>query len=218
MNRSVTRVYRWLVLLATLGVAAPAAAQYQPRSLNDPATGENYHIEAGADFWFPSADMTIESEQLGIPGSQINLKDDLGLTDQRFRALQVQLRPARKHKLRFEYLPMEYTQTATLRTDLVFNGIRYRLGLPVNSTLDWKTYEFGYEYDFIVRNWGFVGFDLEAKYTEHYVDFDLYGTVNFTNNVGVKGGYRSRDVGYLIKTDSGSLTLKGIYFGAVVRY
>jgi len=274
MNRSVTRVYRWLVLLATLGVAAPAAAQYQPRSLNDPATGENYHIEAGADFWFPSADMTIESEQLGIPGSQINLKDDLGLTDQRFRALQVQLRPARKHKLRFEYLPMEYTQTATLRTDLVFNGIRYRLGLPVNSTLDWKTYEFGYEYDFIVRNWGFVGFDLEAKYTDvqvslssplaseyahaqgpipaiggigryyivpniavtgeltafkipdsiddrynaHYVDFDLYGTVNFTNNVGVKGGYRSRDVGYLIKTDSGSLTLKGIYFGAVVRY
>ena len=274
MNRSVTRVYRWLVLLATLGVAAPAAAQYQPRSLNDPATGENYHIEAGADFWFPSADMTIESEQLGIPGSQINLKDDLGLTDQRFRALQVQLRPARKHKLRFEYLPMEYTQTATLRTDLVFNGIRYRLGLPVNSTLDWKTYEFGYEYDFIVRNWGFVGYDLEAKYTDvqvslssplaseyahaqgpipaiggigryyivpniavtgeltafkipdsiddrynaHYVDFDLYGTVNFTNNVGVKGGYRSRDVGYLIKTDSGSLTLKGIYFGAVVRY
>jgi hypothetical protein len=42
--------------------------------------------------------------------------------------------------------------------------------------------------------------------------------VNFTNNIGVKGGYRSRDVGYLIKTDTGSLTLKGIYIGAVVRY
>jgi hypothetical protein len=42
--------------------------------------------------------------------------------------------------------------------------------------------------------------------------------VNFTNNVGVKGGYRSRDVAYLIKTDTGSLTLKGIYIGAVVRY
>jgi hypothetical protein len=255
-------------------VAAPAAAQYQPRALNDPATGEKYHIEAGADFWFPTADMTIESEQLGIQGSQINLKNDLGLTDQRFRALQLQLRPARRHKLRFEYLPMEYTQTATLKTDLVFNGIRYRLGLPVNSTLDWNTYEFGYEFDFIARNWGFVGFDLEAKYTDvqvslqspiasefahargpipalggiaryyfvpniavtgeltafkipdsiddqynaHYVDFDLYGTVNFTNYIGVKGGYRSRDVGYLIKTDAGSLTLKGIYFGIVARY
>jgi hypothetical protein len=268
------RVYCWVVLIAALGVAAPAAAQYQPRSLNDPATGEKYHIEAGADFWFPTADVVVESEQLGIPGSLINLKNDLGLTDQRFRALQVQLRPARKHKLRFEYLPVEYTQTATLKTDIVFNGIRYRLGLPVNSDFNWKTYEFGYEFDFITRNWGFVGFDLEAKYTDvqvslnspiasefarargpipaiggigryyfvpniavtgeltafkipdsvndqynaHYVDFDLYGTINFTNYIGVKGGYRSRDVGYLIKTDSGTLTLKGIYFGAVLRY
>jgi hypothetical protein len=275
MNKVAFRISRWAaptVVLACL--AAPASAQYKPRALDDPATGEKYHIEGGADFWFPSADMVIESEQLGIAGSQIDLKRDLGLVDTRFRALQVQLRPARSHKLRFEYLPVEYTQTATLKTDLVFNGIRYRLGLPVNSDLNWKTYEFGYEYDFVVKNWGFVGFDLEAKYTDvqvsltspiaaefahaqapipaiggigryyfvpniaitgeltafkipdsvddqynaHYIDFDLYGTVNFTNNVGVKGGYRSRDVGYLIKTDSGTLTLKGIYFGAVIRY
>jgi hypothetical protein len=274
MNTSVTRVYCCVALVAALCVAAPAAAQYQPRSLNDPATGEKYHIEAGADFWFPSADVVVESEQLGIPGSQIDLKRDLGLVDTRFRALQVQLRPARRHKLRFEYLPVEYTQTANLKTDIVFNGIRYRLGLPVNSDFDWKTYEFGYEFDFVVKNWGFVGFDLEAKYTDvqvslnspiasefthargpipaiggigryyfvpniavtgeltafkipdsindqynaHYIDFDLYGTINFTNYIGVKGGYRSRDVGYLIKTDTGSLTLKGIYFGAVIRY
>ena len=276
MNSTVLRVYRWVAFVAAalVGVAAPASAQYQPRSLNDPATGEKYHIEAGADFWFPSADVVVESEQLGIPGSQIDLKRDLGLVDTRFRALQVQLRPARRHKLRFEYLPVEYVQTATLKTDIVFNGIRYRLGLPVNSDFNWKTYEFAYEYDFVVKNWGFVGFDLEAKYTDvqvslnspiasefahargpipaiggiaryyfvpniavtgeltafkipdsvndqynaHYFDLDLYGTVNFTNNVGVKGGYRSRDVGYLIKTDTGALTLKGIYFGAVFRY
>ena len=42
--------------------------------------------------------------------------------------------------------------------------------------------------------------------------------MNFTNNIGVKGGYRSLDVGYLIKADTGSFMLKGIYFGAVVRY
>jgi hypothetical protein len=278
MNTSVMRVYCWVALVAVLGVAAPAAAQYQPRALNDPATGEKYHIEAGADFWFPGADIVIASAGsgtlTGLAGTNIDAKRDLGLVDTRFRALQVQLRPARSHKLRFEYLPVEYTQTATLKTDLVFNGIRYRLGLPVNSDLNWRTYEFGYEYDFVVKNWGFVGFDLEAKYTDvqvsltspiaaefahaqapipaiggigryyfvpniavtgeltafkipdsiddrynaHYIDFDLYGTVNFTNNVGVKGGYRSRDVGYLVKTDSGTLTLKGIYFGAVIRY
>jgi hypothetical protein len=274
MNTSVTRTYRWAALAAALLYALPASAQYKPRATNDPATGEQYHIEAGADLWFPSADMVISSEQLGIAGSQINLKRDLGLTDQHFPALQLQLRPARSHKFFLQYIPVNYTQTTTLSQDIVFNGIRYRLGLPVNSTLDWKTYQFGYEYDFVVKNWGFVGFDLEAKYTDvqvqlaspiatefahargpipaiggiarvyvvpnisitgqvsafkipdsinnqynaHYVDVDVYGTLNFTNNIGVKGGYRSRDVGYLIKSDTGSFTLNGIYIGAVVRY
>jgi len=274
MNTPGHRLYGWAVAALLLCCAAPASAQYKPRTLNDPATGESYHIEAGAGYWFPTADIIVSSEQLGIPGSQINAKRDLGLTDQRFPILDLQLRPARSHKFRFQYIPVSFTQTATLTQDIVFNGIRYRLGLPVNSTLDWKTYEFGYEYDFVVKNWGFVGFNLQAKYTDvevklasliatefahargpipaiggiarvyvvpnisitgevsgfkipdsidsrynaHYVDVDIYGTLHFTNNVGVKGGYRSRDVGYLIKSDSGAFTLKGIYFGAVLRY
>jgi hypothetical protein len=59
---------------------------------------------------------------------------------------------------------------------------------------------------------------IDSRYNAHYVDVDIYGTVNFTDHVGVKGGYRSTDVGYLIKSDSGSFVLKGIYFGAVLRY
>ena len=275
MNNTALCVSRWAALAAALiGFAAPASAQYQPRSVNDPATGEKYHIEASAGFWFPNADITVSSEQLGIPGSQIDLKRDLGLTDQRFPVLSVELRPTRRHKFRLNYIPVDYTQTTTLAQDIIFNGIRYHLGLPVNSEFDWKTYEMTYEYDFVVKNWGYVGFDLQAKYTDvqvslasplasefahargpipaiggvaryyvvpnisvtgefsafkipdsidsrynaHYIDLDLYGTLNFTNNIGVKGGYRARDVGYLINADSGSLTLKGIYFGAVVRY
>ena len=275
MNKTVTRVSAWAALAAALfGFAAPASAQYQPRSVNDPATGEKYHIEASAGFWFPGADIVVSSEQLGIPGSKIDAKRDLGLSDQKFTMLSVELRPARSHKLRLNYIPVNFTQTTTLTQDIVFNGIRYRLGLPVNSILDWKTYEFTYEYDFVVKNWGYVGFDLQAKYTDvevslasplasefahargpipaiggvaryyvvpnisitgelsafkipdsvdsrynaHYIDFDIYGTLNFTNNFGVKGGYRSRDVGYLIKSDSGQFTMKGLYFGGVVRY
>jgi hypothetical protein len=275
MVKSASRLYRRAALAALLcSVAATASAQYQPRALNDPATGEKYHIEAGAGYWFPTADLVVSSEQLGIPGSAINIKRDLGLTDQRFPVLNLELRPARSHKFRLNYIPATYTQTTTLSQDITFNGIRYRLGLPVNSTFDWKTLEIGYEYDFVVKNWGFVGFDLLAKYTDvqislaspiatefahargpipalggigrfyvvpnisitgefsafkipdsidsrynaHYVDIDIYGTMNFTNNIGVKGGFRSRDVGYLIKSDSGAFTLKGIYFGAVLRY
>ena len=51
-----------------------------------------------------------------------------------------------------------------------------------------------------------------------YFDLDLYGTVNFTDNVGAQGGYRSFDVVYKVENDNGTLRLKGLYFGGVVRF
>jgi hypothetical protein len=55
-------------------------------------------------------------------------------------------------------------------------------------------------------------------YSAKYYDFDLYGTVNFTNNLGAQIGYRSFDVFYKVKRDTGTLKLKGIYFGGVARF
>jgi hypothetical protein len=260
--------------LALVAIGSPAEAQYKPRPLDDPATGETFHIEADASFWNPSADMTVASESFGIPGTTIDLKEDLGVTDQRFPALNVQVRPARRHHLRFQYIPISYEGSVRIQRDVVFNGIRYSLNTPVNSTLDWKAYRFGYQFDFLVKNKGFAGVILEAKYTDvkveldsqfaqefararapipaiggigrvyvvpnisitgeltlfrvpetffkdynaHYTDLDIYGTVNFTNYVGVKAGYRSLDLGYLIDSDRGSFALNGLYFGAVLRY
>lgn len=67
-----------------------------------------------------------------------------------------------------------------------------------------------------------VGFKIpdsvSPDYRAHYVDFDLYGTVNFNNYVGAQLGYRSLDVGYTIKKDQGLFKMKGLYFGGVVRY
>src|SRR5712691_1844156 len=283
MNTPAPRLYRWAHVASFAAVAfcllpAPAHAQFKPRPLNDPATGEAYHIEAAADLWLPAADLVIASSGsgslAGLPGSQINAKRDLGFTDQRFPALNLQLRPAKSHKFRLQYIPISFVGTATPSVPIVFNGIRYTLAVPVSSTMEWKAYRFGYEYDFVTRNWGFVGFILEAKYTDvrveldsaraqefarargpipalggiarvyvvpnisitaditgfklpdkliknstgHYIDIDIYGTVNFTNNFGAQLGYRSFDVGYVVTNDTGSFKLKGLYLGAVARY
>ena len=59
---------------------------------------------------------------------------------------------------------------------------------------------------------------VQNKYGGHFADLDIYGTVNWTNNVGTKIGYRAMDVGYLIKRDTGSMTLKGLYVAVVARY
>jgi len=59
---------------------------------------------------------------------------------------------------------------------------------------------------------------ISPDYRAHYIDFDLYGTVNFNDYVGAQVGYRSLDVGYTIKKDMGSFVMRGLYFGGVVRY
>ena len=51
-----------------------------------------------------------------------------------------------------------------------------------------------------------------------YLEYDFYGTYNFTNNVGAQLGLRSIDVDYFDDLDFGSLTFRGWYFGGVVRY
>jgi hypothetical protein len=260
----------WLVLRA-----APAHAQFQPRPLDDPATGERYHIEAAVGLWFPSANMSISSESLGIPGSTIDFKTDLGLQDQHFPEVHLELRPATHHKFRFQYIPINYDQTATPAREIIFNGQAYQAGVPVHSTLDWKAYRAGYEYDFLTTNRWFAGFIADLKYTDvtatlatgtmtpeftharapipalggvfriypvpnisitgeitgfalpqqlvknsagHYVEVNAYGTLNFTDYLGVQAGVRSFDVGYTINTDTGSFTLIGLFFGVVARY
>lgn len=264
-----------LCLIASLA-AVPAEAQYAARGSSNRATGENYHIEIGGYLWNPTPEIAIASESLpGIVGDKIDFIADLGLEKKRFNQLKVVLRPAKKHKFRFEYTPIKFEQPdGVLRRDVVFNGLLYSVALPVATTLEWKAYRFTYEYDLIYRDRGFFGILLEAKYTDvkaelknffntefvearapipaigaigrvyvapnisitgeisgfklpesidenyraKYFDFDLYGTVNFTDHVGAQIGYRSFDVFYRVDEDEGELKLKGPYFGGIVRF
>ena len=59
---------------------------------------------------------------------------------------------------------------------------------------------------------------IDEEYEAKYFDFDLYGSVNFTENVGAQLGFRSFDVFYKFEDDEGELNLKGLYFGGVVRF
>ncbi len=263
------------VCLLVLLAAASAEAQYPP-SLSDRATGETYRVEVSGDFWTPTPNIGISSESLPIVGQTatlIDFVDDLGIEKSRFKQLKVVLRPATKHKFRFEYTPISYEAEGIIARDVIFNGIIFPVALPVQTDLTWKAYRFGYEWDFFYRDRGFLGVVLEAKYTHveatltniidtqfvrarapipaigiigrgyvapnisitgefggfrlpnideeyhaTYYDFDLYGTVNFTENFGAQLGYRSFDVFYQIDQDEGSLVLRGLYFGGIARF
>ena len=150
---------------ACLLASVPAFAQYGRGSLSDPATGESYYVELGGYLWSPTPTIAITSESLGIIGSRIDFVEDFGIEKKTFRQLKIVLRPGRKHKLRFEYTPISFSQEARLNRTIVFNGQRFDISLPVLADLKWKATRFGYEWDFIYRDRGFVGVLLDVKYT-----------------------------------------------------
>jgi hypothetical protein len=159
-----TRIAQILVWSAVLLLAAtPARAQYGARQMADPATGETYHVEVSGDFWNPTPQIAITSEALGIQGTKIDFVTDLGIVKTTFRQLKVVLRPGRKHKFRFEYTPISYEAEGAIKANIIFNGIRYPVSLPVTSKLEWKAYRFAYEWDFVYHDRGFVGLVLDAK-------------------------------------------------------
>jgi hypothetical protein len=274
------RVSIWsTTLLLLLATASTATAQFKPRIIQETTVGDKYKIEGGIDFWFPAAELSVASggsgALSGIPGTEINAKRDLGLEDKKLPQLNLVLKAGQRHKLRMQFVPIKYEQTAILSRQIDFNGQRYTVGLPVNSTLNWKALRLGYEYDFVVKSRGYGGFiiedkqtdvrvdiatplikpqfahaqapipalggiarvwvvprvnvtaevtgfkipdSIEGRYNAHYVDVDVYGTINATNNVGVKVGYRSLDLSYKFQEDTGAFTLKGMYVGVVARY
>jgi hypothetical protein len=143
--------------------AAPARAQYRPRPVVTTSPAENYHVELGAGFWNPTADMQITS---GTGGSSVDLKNDLGLQDKKVGEFQLAVKLALKHKIRVQFIPISYTQTGTPRSSLIFNGQVYPAGTAVDSTLEWKAWRFGYEYDFVSNFRGFAGMIVDLKYTD----------------------------------------------------
>lgn len=164
---SAPRLYALVTLTSALILAAaPAFAQFQPRGVSNDPDAEQYHVEGAVGLWFPSADITIASAQFGIPGTTIDFKSDLGLEDQHFPELHLVLRPAKNHKFRLQYIPISYDQTAALPRSIVFNGQRYAAGRPVESSLEWKAWRFGYEFDFLSTSKGYGGVVLDFKYTD----------------------------------------------------
>jgi hypothetical protein len=175
MNMTVFRVYVCLVLMTLGVVAAPslASAQYRPYAANGEAVGEDYNIEVAYAWWDAEPSLIVNSEALGIIGTDIDLITDLGIEKKRLGMFDVVLRPAKKHRFRFQRTPIKYEVDAfPVTREFVFNGQRYRIGLPVTTSVDFTTYRFGYEYDFLYFKRGFLGALFDLKYTNVDVSLD----------------------------------------------
>jgi hypothetical protein len=281
LSNSTRRFAFALVAVTVIGLSRPqtADAQYGAPDLSTAAVGEKYRVEFSGTLWNPDLFGLISSEQFGQAGTKIDFLTDLGYVKTRFKDMRIVLRASRKSKFRIQYTPLVYEAQTTLRRDLIFNGQRFPVAVPIESSFGWKVWRLGYEYDFVYRDRGFVGFLLEARATQvdarlktnspifspgidefatikaplpsigivgraypvkqlainfevsgfkvpdidptvkaNYFDWDLSGTVNLTNNVGLQVGWRKMTTFLSVEQDLGDVKFQGIWFGAALRY
>jgi hypothetical protein len=92
-----------------------------------------------------------------VTGTNIDFKHQLGLHNQWFPEFHLVIRPQPKHKIRFDFFPLYYKESATLSSSLNFNGQTYTAGQTVESSLYWNEWQIGYEYDVLTFDRGYVG-------------------------------------------------------------
>ena len=165
------RVCTCACLLSFLA-SAPAFAQFS--ATPQVAPGEDFHIELGAMFWSPTPELAINTDALDVIGvGEVDFVQEFAIADQRFTEYRVTFKPARKHKVRFHYLPISYDpDPVTLERTIVFGGRTFTVGLPADAEVEWKMWRFGYEWDFFTRTAGFLGFIAELKHNKVHAQID----------------------------------------------
>ena len=148
-----------LVLLAA-ACATRAEAQF---NVANPAPGEKYVAELALMWWQPRPELLLQTDALAaIDENEVDFVDEFGLEDDLFREFRAVLKGGR-HKARFSYVPIRYAAETVVNREITFGGVTYNVGLPANAAVEWKLWRFGYEYDFVARDRGFIGVVTEGK-------------------------------------------------------
>ena len=152
------------VFMLALASAAPAQAQFF--AAPPPAPGEDYHFEVGVAFWSPEPELVIRLDSAAGFGSDVDFVEEFGIEKKRFTEFRGTVKPGRKHKIRFDYVPFKYDAEAVIQRTFVFGGQTYTVGLPASTDVKWDLWKFGYEWDFVSNQSGFAGLVVDLKYSK----------------------------------------------------
>jgi hypothetical protein len=128
-----------------------------------------FEIGARASYWFPPLKTNIQVDGAGLVGTDINLKDDLGVGTESFPSFEV-FGGMGDHHLSLAYTPISYSGSTTLSTPIIFNGQVFAAGSRVETDFDLRMLDLEYRYTFLdVENF-LAGFSLDAIGKIKYID------------------------------------------------
>jgi hypothetical protein len=145
-----------LLVLAFCSTAALAAA---------PAAAQNTNVgEVSLLFWTPDPELALQSGSItaatGI--EEIDFVEEFGIEREMFP--EVRFSVGRRHKFRLHYIPVRYEADTIIQRTITFRGQTFTIGAPASADIDWDIWRFGYEWDFVSRERGFVGLIAGLRY------------------------------------------------------
>jgi hypothetical protein len=152
-------------------------------------TASAFEIGARGYFWFPTLKTDMKVDASGTPGTEFNVKDDLGMGTKVYPAIEV-FGGLGKHHVSLLYTEANYSGSTTLTKPINFDGTPFAVGTLVESSLKIRMVDVAYKYDVIDMGNILAGFSVSAIGKIKYIEADagLSGIVagvtkNNSNNI-----------------------------------
>ena len=125
-------------------------------------------LEIGARgyYWFPTLKATLKA---GSSGTEINIKDDLGIGDSNTYSVEA-FAGLGNHHLTLSYTPLDYSASTNITKPIKFNNKTYTAGSGVNTDLRLKMLDAEYRYDLLNFENILSGFSINLLGKVKYLD------------------------------------------------
>ncbi|MFZ4437793.1 MAG: hypothetical protein ACOYOS_05150 [Syntrophales bacterium] len=124
---------------------------------------------ARAYYWFPTFKADMKADGGSVTGTDINLKDNLGVGTKAFPSVEVFAGLGRSH-LALNYTPIAYSDSIVLTQPIVFNGQTFAKGVSVDSDLKLRMLDLEYRFTVLNMENMMAGFSLDAIAQLKYLD------------------------------------------------
>jgi hypothetical protein len=138
------------------------------------AEAQDHVVEVGVMSWKPEPGLTLSTDTISAFGiEEVDFVQQFGIDKVRFPEFRATI--GRSHKARFSYVQFGYEAEATINQTLTYRGQTLRVGAPASTDIEWDLWKFGYEWDFVSRDRGFLGVtaDLNLNRVKASVDSPL---------------------------------------------
>lgn len=161
---------------ATIGIAYNSNV-FQPRDIERPGP-QQPRIELRIGIFSDSVNSKVVfNASSGIPGTELDLEDGLGLEDQEsVTELDAVFRIGDYHRVEAGYFQMGRSGLATLNQDVTFGDETFAAGTDLVSRFDMQLFRIGYAYSLVNDQQKELGFMVGLHHPEFKTSIEAVGT------------------------------------------